>query len=140
MAKVRKLDTFFPWGFWYGPGSAAVIIHTVLIYDHWMAWYYCNFIKHPMAEMKTVLYFKVLNPYPFWYKSNQQKTKVWLKDSDTNLKFSHAMTSARTKRNHITRLRRNDGEMIDDHADVFGVANQYFDEFFLPTTKGICTK
>ncbi|MCI20539.1 endonuclease/exonuclease/phosphatase family protein, partial [Trifolium medium] len=54
----------------------------------------------------------------------------WLKDRDSNTKFFHVVASARKKRNQITKLINNEGDMIQDHQGLCKAAKDYFDELF----------
>jgi len=61
----------------------------------------------------------------------KQRAKVnWLKDGDTNSKKIHAMASVCRKQNHIVKLKGSDGEVVENHFDICGVAKKYFDEIF----------
>jgi len=59
----------------------------------------------------------------FW----KQRAKVyWLKDSDTNSRFFHAMASAKKRRNTINSLKGGDGETVLVQQELCGVAINYF--------------
>lgn len=63
----------------------------------------------------------------FW----KQRAKVfWLRDGDTNSKFFHAMASAQEKHNEITKLEREDGGLVKDHAGLCAIAKNYFEQLF----------
>jgi hypothetical protein len=40
------------------------------------------------------------------------------------------MANARRKQNYISKLQRNDGEVVESQAEVCGVAKEYFDDLF----------
>ncbi|MCH97325.1 endonuclease/exonuclease/phosphatase family protein [Trifolium medium] len=61
----------------------------------------------------------------------KQRSKIhWLRDGDSNTKFFHAMASARRRRNHITKLSNNDGDLVHDQSGMCNIAKEYFDNLF----------
>ncbi|GAU36460.1 hypothetical protein TSUD_166260 [Trifolium subterraneum] len=69
----------------------------------------------------------------FW----KQRAKIyWLRDGDTNSRFFHATASARKKRNEITQMKKDDGEVIQHQHEVCEVAKNYFEQLFSPGQQG----
>ncbi|MCH80235.1 hypothetical protein A2U01_0001001 [Trifolium medium] len=69
----------------------------------------------------------------FW----KQRAKIyWLRDGDTNSRFFHATASARKKRNEITHLKKDDGQVAQNQHEVCEVAKNYFEQLFSPGQQG----
>jgi hypothetical protein len=61
----------------------------------------------------------------------KQRSKThWLRDGDSNTKFFHAMASSRRRRNHITKLSNNEGDLVHDQSGICNIAKEYFDNLF----------
>jgi hypothetical protein len=61
----------------------------------------------------------------------KQRSKThWLKDGDSNTKFFHAVASARRKRNNISKLCDNEGNVVQEQQGMCDIAKEYFDSLF----------
>jgi hypothetical protein len=54
----------------------------------------------------------------------------WLKHGDQNTAFFHRFATGRRKRNFIKYLKNEDGDIIEDHDQVMGIARDYFQTLF----------
>jgi hypothetical protein len=48
----------------------------------------------------------------------QRSREAWLKEGDRNTKFFHMKAATRTKKNKITRLRKEDGNLTQDKNEM----------------------
>jgi hypothetical protein len=61
----------------------------------------------------------------------KQRAKThWLRDGDANTKFSHAVASTRKKKNNITKLSNDEGDMIQEQNGMCQIAKNYFATLF----------
>nr|KYP75582.1 Transposon TX1 uncharacterized [Cajanus cajan] len=63
----------------------------------------------------------------FW---KQWSKLLWVKDGDSNIKYFHAIASARRKTNLIQTLTHEDNVVVHDQQGLMGVAKTYFDTLF----------
>jgi hypothetical protein len=84
-----------------------------------------NMLKYQTARDNLS---KVLKQEEEYWK--QRAKAHWLKDGDSNTKFFHATASARRKRNNITALSNNNGELINDQSGMCNIAQDYFAQIF----------
>ncbi|MCI09489.1 putative ribonuclease H protein [Trifolium medium] len=54
----------------------------------------------------------------------------WLRDDDSNTKFFHAVASARRKRNNISKLCDNEGNVVEEQNVMCDITKEYFDNLF----------
>lgn len=64
----------------------------------------------------------------FW---KQRAKKFCLKEGDLNTKNFHASATCRSKVNQVLKLRRDDGNIVEDQPHVKSVAVSYFQELLL---------
>jgi hypothetical protein len=61
----------------------------------------------------------------------KQRAKThWLRDGDANTKFFHAVASTRKKKNNITKLSNDEGDMIQEQSGMCQIAKTYFATLF----------
>lgn len=53
-----------------------------------------------------------------------------MRDGDANTKFFHAVTSARCKKNTITRLMNDNGDYVEDQRGLCMIVQIYFEDHF----------
>lgn len=54
----------------------------------------------------------------------------WLWDWDTNTRFFHAMTSARKRKNTISKLTKDNGDVVTEQMEIGEVVVYFFRELF----------
>jgi hypothetical protein len=84
-----------------------------------------NMLKYQTARDNLS---KVLKQKEEYWK--QRAKAHWLKDGDSNTKKFHATASAWRKRNNITALSNNNGELINDQSGMCNIAQDYFAQIF----------
>jgi len=63
----------------------------------------------------------------FW----RQRSKVyWLRDGDTNSRFFHATSNSKRRRNDISKIQNQDGDVVSTQQEICQVARGYFSELF----------
>lgn len=61
----------------------------------------------------------------------QRSRITWLKEGDRNTKYFHQKARWRALKNHIKRLKKEDGTWSTDQTEMRGMAVKYFSELFL---------
>lgn len=86
-------------------------------------------------EVRTKKYFEeksrleelLLHEEAYW---RQRAKSFWLLDGDPNSKYFHAYATTRKKRNMITQLRTDSGDIVTNHVDMCKVVQDYFGNLF----------
>ncbi|KAL5717241.1 hypothetical protein ACHQM5_010283 [Ranunculus cassubicifolius] len=60
----------------------------------------------------------------------QKSGKTWIREGGRNTNFFHLSTICRRRRNHVTRLRNNNGEWVEGRKDIGDTFIEYFKEIF----------
>jgi hypothetical protein len=60
----------------------------------------------------------------------QRSCLDWLKDGDRNTAMFQAKSQARAKRNKIMALKRDDGSMATEQAEIEGIATDFYRQLF----------
>jgi hypothetical protein len=61
----------------------------------------------------------------------KQRSRVqWLSEGDRNTRFFHMRACKRKKRNRISRLRRPDGTVTEDHSELCQLARGFYDNLY----------
>ena len=80
-------------------------------------------------------YNELLHSHEIFWK--QRVKSIWLKESDMNSKYFHAMASARKKQNMIEKLRNAQGQWCTTPEDISEIINKYFTHIF-SSERGSC--
>lgn len=60
----------------------------------------------------------------------QRSHITWLKEGDRNTKYFHRQAQWRARKNHIQRLRMDDGSWCHDQKEMKGMTVDYFQQLF----------
>lgn len=60
----------------------------------------------------------------------QRAKAFWLAEGDPNSKFFHPYATKRKKINHVTKLRNDEGTLVDDHEGMCSIVEEYFVNLF----------
>ena len=61
----------------------------------------------------------------------QRSRIAWLKEGDRNTKYFHRKAPWRARKNHIEKLKREDGSWSTDQKEMQGMATSYFEHLFM---------
>jgi hypothetical protein len=60
----------------------------------------------------------------------QRSRVAWLQEGDRNTMFFHQRDAWRARKNHIRKLKRDDGEWEQNKEAMTGIVNEYFNSLF----------
>ena len=81
-------------------------------------------ILHTKRDLDEVLYREEM----MWL---QRSRIAWLKEGDRNTKYFHRKALWRARKNHIKKLKREDGSWSTDQKEMQGMATSYFEHLFM---------